>query len=111
MNTNIAAIRIAKKSSTVLPKIGNCRAVTGSMGPSANWTLLARTDVAAAPAKNIATNMIPLMSCRFDCRLLSRLVDAAAHSRRATMNHRNAMPANGSRYSPTATGRTLSPEP
>ncbi len=108
VNTNIAAMRMAKNRITVLPKIGNWRAATGSIGPSANCTLLARTDIAAAPTKNKATNTMPLMSWRFDCRLLSRFVDAADHKRSATMNHRKAIPANGSRYRPTATGSTRS---
>ena len=97
VNTNIAAIRIAKKMRIVWPKIGNCRALTGSISVSLNWTTVARTEIAAAPTKNRATNTIPLMSCRLDCRALSRTVDAAAQSRSATMNHRKAMPANGSR--------------
>ena len=95
MKTNIAAMRIEKKMISVLPKMLNWRDAAGSTPPSVYWALTATTELAAAPTKKMATNRIPLTSCRFDWRALRCRPDAASHIRSVTMNQRNAIPANG----------------
>ena len=109
VNTNIAAMRIAKKIISVLPKVLNWRAAAGSIAPSAYCTLTATTELAAAPTNAMATNRMPLTSCRLDCRAFRRRPDAASHIRSVTMNHRKAIPENGRRYRPTITGAVASP--
>ena len=97
VNTNIAAIRRAKTISSVVPNSGNWWATTGSMSPSENWTLAARTDDDAAAAKNRATYTMPVTSWMFDKRMLTRRDEPSIHMRNATMNQMNAMPAKGIR--------------
>ena len=111
VNTNMAAIRIAKNRITVWPNTGNMRAATGSGGAPASWMLTVRTVIAAAPMKNMATKSTPLTSCRLDCRTLWRRTEAADHIRSATMNHKKAIPAKGMMYSPMVTGREPPPAP
>src|SRR6185436_3052016 len=111
VNTNIAAVRIAKNSTMELPKIGNSRAATGSIRPPAYSTLVATTANEAAATNISTTNTMPLMSWRFDCRKPWVRPEAAAHIRSATLNHRNAMPENGRTYSPAAVAMVGDPVP
>src|SRR5262245_26072637 len=97
-NTKIAAMRIASTSSIVRPSVGINRALAGSIGALWNSTEAAVVDSAAAEARNSAMNTTPLTSWTFENSSFIRLEPSRIHWRRATMNHRNAMPAKGIRY-------------
>ncbi len=103
--TNIAAIRNANTKISALPNTGNSCATMSSTGPSANSTLNASTDPAAADANNIATYNVPATSWTLDISTLTRRAAPWTHIRIATTNQMNAMPANGIRYNPTTTTR------